>query len=581
MELSKIHFSTLKEVPKDVEIISHELMLRAGYIRQMASGIYSYLPFGLKLINNIKKIIKEEMDRIGGQEFLLPVLTPKEIWMETNRWKDFGDEMFRLKDRKGREFALSPTHEEIITDLARREIKSYKELPQIWYQIQTKFRDEPRPRSGLLRVRQFEMKDSYSLDTDFTKSDISYEKHKNAYNRIFKRCGLDFVIVKASSGLMGGNKSEEFMAFSKNGESNIIVCTSCKAASNSDVARCKLDYDKEESKALDIAYTPVEGTIESISNFMKIKKSSLMKSILFIVKRNPVFVLIPGDREIDEEKITLLLGEEFRYAKEDEIMNYISAPVGFISPISKRVMNGKIIDSPIEIKIIADISLKERVNLVSGANKKDYHFTGIDMKRDIPLAEFADLIKIKDGDKCTECGGELEITKTIEIGHIFQLGTKYSESMHALFLDSDGSRKPIVMGSYGIGLGRVASTIAEQYNDKDGLKWPITVAPFKLIVIPLNPSDKKQMESARNLYNNLRNIDSLLDDRDISPGVKFKDADLIGIPIKIIFGRNFALENKIEISIRSNNIKEIILLEECEKRVRELIKDETDKYNAL
>jgi len=581
MELSKIHFSTLKEVPKDVEIISHELMLRAGYIRQMASGIYSYLPFGLKLINNIKKIIKEEMDRIGGQEFLLPVLTPKEIWMETNRWKDFGDEMFRLKDRKGREFALSPTHEEIITDLARREIKSYKELPQIWYQIQTKFRDEPRPRSGLLRVRQFEMKDSYSLDTDFTKSDISYEKHKNAYNRIFKRCGLDFVIVKASSGLMGGDKSEEFMAFSKNGESNIIVCTSCKAASNSDVARCKLDYDKEESKALDIAYTPVEGTIESISNFMKIKKSSLMKSILFIVKRNPVFVLIPGDREIDEEKITLLLGEEFRYAKEDEIMNYISAPVGFISPISKRVMNGKIIDSPIEIKIIADISLKERVNLVSGANKKDYHFTGIDMKRDIPLAEFADLIKIKDGDKCTECGGELEITKTIEIGHIFQLGTKYSESMHALFLDSDGSRKPIVMGSYGIGLGRVASTIAEQYNDKDGLKWPITVAPFKLIVIPLNPSDKKQMESARNLYNNLRNIDSLLDDRDISPGVKFKDADLIGIPIKIIFGRNFALENKIEISIRSNNIKEIILLEECEKRVRELIKDETDKYNAL
>jgi len=280
MELSKIHFSTLKEVPKDVEIISHELMLRAGYIRQMASGIYSYLPFGLKLINNIKKIIKEEMDRIGGQEFLLPVLTPKEIWMETNRWKDFGDEMFRLKDRKGREFALSPTHEEIITDLARREIKSYKELPQIWYQIQTKFRDEPRPRSGLLRVRQFEMKDSYSLDTDFTKSDISYEKHKNAYNRIFKRCGLDFVIVKASSGLMGGNKSEEFMAFSKNGESNIIVCTSCKAASNSDVARCKLDYDKEESKALDIAYTPVEGTIESISNFMKIKKEYNRQSIV-------------------------------------------------------------------------------------------------------------------------------------------------------------------------------------------------------------------------------------------------------------------------------------------------------------
>ncbi|MDD3804453.1 MAG: proline--tRNA ligase [bacterium] len=569
MELSKILFATLKEIPKDAEVVSHRFMLKAGYIRQTASGVYSYLPFGLKLMDNIRRIIKEEMDRIGGQELLLPVLTPKEIWEETGRWKDFGDEMFRVTDRKKREFALSPTHEEIITDLARREIKSYKELPQIWYQIQTKFRDEPRPRSGLLRVRQFEMKDSYSLDTDFEMLNVSYEKHREAYNRIFKRCGLDYAVVKAASGLMGGRKSEEFMAFSENGESNIIVCSSCKTASNSEVARCKLDYEKKDSSPLAEVHTPVEGTIGSIAGFLNVEKSSLMKSILFIVDNEPVFALIPGDREIDEEKLSLVWKEKFRYASEDEIQKFVSAPKGFISPLNNSM------------KVYADISLEKRNNLISGANRKDYHYTGIDMSRDLKRAVYADLIKINDGDRCLECGGELKVQKTIEIGHIFQLGTKYSEAMQALFIDSEGQRKPIVMGSYGIGLGRVAATIAEQYNDKDGLKWPMSVAPFKVSIIPLNVTEDKQMNGARELYKNLSDIDALFDDRDISPGVKFKDADLVGSPIKVIFGRSFASENKVEIALRKDNSKQLVLLEEAETYLRKTIKEELEKNNAL
>ena len=569
MELSKILFATLKEIPKDAEVVSHRFMLKAGYIRQTASGVYSYLPFGLKLMDNIRRIIKEEMDRIGGQELLLPVLTPKEIWEETGRWKDFGDEMFRVTDRKKREFALSPTHEEIITDLARREIKSYKELPQIWYQIQTKFRDEPRPRSGLLRVRQFEMKDSYSLDTDFEMLNVSYEKHSEAYNRKFKRCGLDYAVVKAASGLMGGRKSEEFMAFSENGESNIIVCSSCKTASNSEVARCKLDYEKKDSSPLAEVHTPVEGTIGSIAGFLNVEKSSLMKSILFIVDNEPVFALIPGDREIDEEKLSLVWKEKFRYASEDEIQKFVSAPKGFISPLNNSM------------KVYADISLEKRNNLISGANRKDYHYTGIDMSRDLKRAVYADLIKINDGDRCLECGGELKVQKTIEIGHIFQLGTKYSEAMQALFIDSEGQRKPIVMGSYGIGLGRVAATIAEQYNDKDGLKWPMSVAPFKVSIIPLNVTEDKQMNGARELYKNLSDIDALFDDRDISPGVKFKDADLVGSPIKVIFGRSFASENKVEIALRKDNSKQLVLLEEAETYLRKTIKEELEKNNAL
>ncbi|MEJ5306907.1 MAG: proline--tRNA ligase [candidate division WOR-3 bacterium] len=568
MKLTNFLFNSLKEIPKDAEIASHKLMLRGCFIRQNAAGIYSYLPLGLMVIENIRKIIKEEMDRIGGQELLLPVLTPKEIWEESGRWTDFGDEMFRVKDRKGRDFAMCPTHEEIITDLARREIKSYRDLPQIWYQIQTKFRDEPRPRSGLLRVRQFEMKDSYSLDKDYEGLNVSYEKHREAYTRIFKRCGLDFVVVEAASGLMGGKKSQEFMAFSDAGESNVVICENCKTASNTEVARPLIENPVDVDGELKEVFTPVEGSIESISEFLKIDKNRLFKSILLIANSQPVFVILPGDRDIDEDKLVLIFGELFRYATDEEIEKYCNAPKGYVSPVN------------LEIPVYADISLKGRKGLVSGANKKDYHFINISIERDIKNIKFVDIIKLKENDRCEKCGGKLEIKKTIEIGHIFQLGTKYSESMKAEYLTQNGERKPIVMGSYGIGLGRIASTIIEQNNDENGIIWPISVAPFKVIIIPLNVKEKVIMDEAQNLYNRFSIYDALLDDRDLSPGNKFKDADLIGIPFKIIYGNKFLNEGKVEIARRRDNKRIMVDKEQVFDKINQLIKEEMEKYNV-
>lgn len=568
MKLTRFLFNSLKEIPKDAEIASHKLMLRGCFIRQNAAGIYSYLPLGLMVIENIRKIIKEEMDRIGGQELLLPVLTPKEIWEESGRWKDFGDEMFRVKDRKGRDFAMCPTHEEIVTDLARREIKSYRDLPQIWYQIQTKFRDEPRPRSGLLRVRQFEMKDSYSLDKDFEGLNISFEKHREAYSRIFTRCGLDFVIVEAASGLMGGRKSQEFMAFSDAGESNIVICESCNTAMNTEVARPFIEKNDDVDGQLGEVHTPVEGSVESVSDFLKINKNRLLKSILLIVKSSPVFVILPGDRDIDEDKLILIFGELFRYATDEEIEKYCNAPKGYISPVN------------LDIPVYADLSLKGRKGLISGANRKDFHFTNINIDRDLKNVKYIDVIKLKENDRCEKCKGKLHIKKTIEIGHIFQLGTKYSESMKAEYLTQNGERKPIVMGSYGIGLGRVASTIVEQNNDENGIIWPISVAPFKLIIIPLNVKEKKIMDEVFNLYNKFSIYDALLDDRDLTPGNKFKDADLIGIPFKIIYGNKFLNEGKVEIARRRDNQRFFIDKENVFDKINQLIIEEMERYNV-
>ncbi|HAF06956.1 MAG: Proline--tRNA ligase [candidate division TA06 bacterium 32_111] len=568
MKLTRFLFNSLKEIPKDAEIASHKLMLRGCFIRQNAAGIYSYLPLGLMVIENIRKIIKEEMDRIGGQELLLPVLTPKEIWEESGRWKDFGDEMFRVKDRKGRDFAMCPTHEEIVTDLARREIKSYRDLPQIWYQIQTKFRDEPRPRSGLLRVRQFEMKDSYSLDKDFEGLNISFEKHREAYSRIFTRCGLDFVIVEAASGLMGGRKSQEFMAFSDAGESNIVICESCNPAMNTEVARPFIEKNDDVDGQLGEVHTPVEGSVESVSDFLKINKNRLLKSILLIVKSSPVFVILPGDRDIDEDKLILIFGELFRYATDEEIEKYCNAPKGYISPVN------------LDIPVYADLSLKGRKGLISGANRKDFHFTNINIDRDLKNVKYIDVIKLKENDRCEKCKGKLHIKKTIEIGHIFQLGTKYSESMKAEYLTQNGERKPIVMGSYGIGLGRVASTIVEQNNDENGIIWPISVAPFKLIIIPLNVKEKKIMDEVFNLYNKFSIYDALLDDRDLTPGNKFKDADLIGIPFKIIYGNKFLNEGKVEIARRRDNQRFFVDKENVFDKINQLIIEEMERYNV-
>ncbi len=560
MKLSEMYFYTLKEMPKDAQMISHKLLLKAGYIRPLASGVYSYLPLFVKVMENVRSIINEEMQAIGGQEFLLPIITPSEIWQETGRWEDFGDEMFRLKDRKNRLFALSPTHEEIITDLARKSIKSYKELPQIWYQIQIKFRDEPRPRSGLLRVRQFEMKDSYSLDTDFDGLDIAYNKHREAYIKIFNRCSIDFTIVEAASGLMGGKKSEEYMAISDSGEDTVVICNKCGASWNTEVAVPKSDYEEYEDRELEKVHTPVDGDIKSIKDFLKVDEKQLMKSILFIVNSEPVFVIISGDRDIDENKLDLIFGDKYRYANDDEIIKYTNAPKGYISPIN------------LNIKVYADNLLKGRKGLISGANAKHYHYTGINVERDIKNIKFANIIKIRENDKCPECGGELKIKKSIEIGHIFQLGTKYSKSLNANYTDKDGKEKPIVMGSYGIGLGRIISTVIEQHHDDNGIIWPIVLAPYKIIILPLSNKNEEVINFAEHIYKELKkDYDVLLDDRQISAGNKFKDADLIGIPIKIVIGKHYIENKNIEVSLRKNNEKILINENQIIEKIKNLI----------
>ncbi len=548
MRISSMFFETKKEMPKDAEMISHKLLIKGGYVSLSSTGIYAYLPLFLRVYEKVEKIIIEEMDRIGGQKLLLPVITPKELWDETGRWNDFGNEMFRVKDRKDRDYALCPTHEEVITDIARKNIRSYKQLPQIWYQIQTKFRDEPRPRSGLLRVRQFEMKDSYSLDMDFSNLEKAYNMHREAYIRMFKRLGIDLTIVEAASGLMGGAKSEEFMAISDSGEDRIVLCNKCDYSSNMEVADAKCNYQDYEDSELTEIHTPVKGDVETVSNYLKEDKKRFVKSILIITNNKPVFLLVPGDRDIEEKKLELIFGEKFRYANDSEIKKYTGAEKGYISPIN------------LDIKIYADISLEGAKGMISGANKNDFHIKGINIKRDMKDIEFVNIKTIRENDNCPICdSGKLTIKKCIEIGHIFQLGTKYSASMNAVFLDNNGKEKPIVMGSYGIGLGRVISTVIEQHHDDNGIIWPISIAPFSIIIIPLNIKNEKIMNKANELYSLLKkDYEVVLDDRDLRAGNKFKDADLTGIPVRIIIGKKFIETNEMEISIR-NSIEKIII----------------------
>lgn len=561
MKMSRALLPTVKEMPKDAEMISHKLLIKGGFIKMSAAGVYSYLPMFLRILEKVKNIIREEMNAIGGQELLLPVLSPQEIWEETGRWADFGDEMFRVRDRKNRWFALCPTHEELITDIARKDIRSYKDLPQIWYQIQTKFRDEPRPRSGLLRVRQFEMKDSYSLDIDHEGLEISYAKHRDAYCRIFKRCGIDFSIVQAASGLMGGSRSEEFMAASESGEDSIAVCSGCGKSWNIEVARGVLEYNDQPDELKEV-HTPVKGDIETISAFLKIDRSRLMKSILFIRDSKPVFVIIPGDRDIDEAKLALIWGDKFRYAEDEEIMQFTGAPAGYVSPVG------------LSIEVIADHSMKGRKGLASGANKDQYHLTGIDIERDLNKVSYADIVAVREGDICTECGKPIAISRSIEIGHIFQLGTKYSKSMNAVYQSAEGKDEVIVMGSYGIGLGRIISTAIEQHHDDNGIIWPVNIAPYHASVIPINVKGEDTAGIAEDIYNGLNSlgIETLLDDRNSSPGSKFKDADLLGIPVKIIIGRKYFENGEIEIAFRDSDEKIFV----TKDKLGELIKNNID-----
>lgn len=549
MRFSSMFIPTLREVPSDVEAISHKLMLRAGYVRQLAAGLYIFLPLGWRVLNKINRILKEEMEDIGAQEISMPVLHPAEIWQKTGRWDAIGDEMFRLKDRTGRDMCLGMTHEEIMTWLAAKEIRSYRDLPQIWYQIQTKLRDEARPKSGVLRTREFLMKDSYSFDADEEGLERSYNLHAEAYHRIFKRCGLRFYQVESDPGMMGGAKAHEFMAPSQAGEDEVVLCDACGYAANVELAITVSPEISYEDWSYEELHTPNKRTVQEVSDFLGVSPRYFIKSLLLMATKGPVLALLRGDQELHEKKMQKIIGP-FRTAEKEEVKKILGVEAGFIGPMGHR------------IEIIADLNIKDGV-YISGANKEDYHAKGIRPGIDFE-AKWHDIHTAKEGDSCSKCGSKIRIERCIEIGNIFKLGTKYSIPLKAFYLDSNGIERPLIMGSYGIGPARIAAAAIEQNHDDDGIIWPRSIAPFDIEILPLNMKDSKTREVSEHLYNSMkdRKIDVLIDDRDERAGVKFKDADLIGIPTHIILGERNLKEGLIEIKDRRTKKAEKVRIEE-------------------
>lgn len=559
MRVSKVFVPTRKEAPKEAEVPSHQMMLRAGLIRQHAAGVYSMLPVGWRILKNIMQIIREEMDRVGSQEFYLPALTPAELWIKSGRWNTFGDDMFRLKDRKGRDLCLAPTHEEVFTEIASNDLHSYRDMPQMWYQIQTKFRDEVRPRSGLLRVRQFIMKDAYSFDTGPEGLDESYRLQREAYLRIFERCGLKVIVVKASSGAMGGRDCEEFMVLSDSGDDQIVHCPACGYASNQEVAESRIEKLHGDREELRKVHTPGMRTIDQVSSFLGVLPQKLVKSLVYRTANGFVFVLVRGDHQVDEGKLEAALGEA-RPAEPEEVKMLTGAEVGFVSPVG---IGG--------VTVIADPVLKDVTGLVAGANENEYHFLGVDMQRDIRVDRFVPLRAVQPGDPCISCGLPLKVSRTIEVGHIFKLGTRYSEKLGAFFLDESGEQRPIVMGSYGIGVERIMACAIETYFDGSAMSWPREIAPFLVEVLPINVTHEETRNRSEALYNALqsRGIPVLLDDRDERAGVKFKDADLFGIPVSVVIGEKNLRDGVSEVRVRDTGVAERVPVDNLESFVLE------------
>lgn len=555
---------TLRETPADATAVSHKLMLRAGLVRMLAAGIYSYLPLGWSTAHKIMNIIREEMNSIGAQELLLPALTPIDVWDETGRSKDFGEIMFRLTDRKNHPYCLAPTHEEIICSLARGHIRSWRDLPQTWYQIQSKFRDETRPRGGMLRMRQFFMKDSYSLDRDEAGLDKSYELHHRAYERIFERCGLNYFIVGASSGLMGGGQSQEFMFESESGEDEVVKCDKCGFAANIEVASTNpppVPQGKEGN--LEEVSTPGKRTVEEVSAFLGIPPGQMVKTLVYSSPSGPIIVLVSGEDEISEEKLSVVAGGSIRPANPEEIRDKMKSDIGFLGPQGDH-----------GLPIFADLRLEETKGMVTGANRNEYHVTGLTAGRDFQPDEYVDLRSVKAGEECPVCGSTVRIIHAIEIGHIFKLGTKYSSAMQANFLDENGQEHPIVMGSYGIGIGRILAAAIEGSADEFGIRWNSAIAPMDAVIIPLG-SDDAVIKTSENIYSNLRKagLDVLIDDRDVRPGVKMKDADLIGIPAHVIVSTRNLAKEQIEVKNRFRNERHYVKLVEVEEAVLNIIEE--------
>ncbi len=561
MRLSKAFIPTLKEVPADAVIPSHILMVRSGMVKMLSAGIYSFLPLGYKMIKKISEIIREEMDGIGGQEFHLPALNPREIWEQTNRVEAFGDTMFHIKNR---DYVLAPTHEEIMTFHAKGILKSYKDLPQIWYQIQTKFRNEVRPRSGVIRGRQFLMKDAYSFDSSFENLDKSYDEQNKAYHRIFDRCGIKYFVVGASSGAMGGSKSEEFMVQSDAGEDTVAHCEKCGYAANIEVAQSAVEPINREDNGKTIyeISTPNVKSIDELCEFLKIDESQTAKSRVYIFDEKPVLILISGNEEVNETKLEKTLGGTVRPAHTEELKEISGADAGSIGPIG------------FEHRIIADLKLKDANNLFSGANKNDFHIGGIDLKRDVPQIEYFDLRSAQSGEKCVRCGEKLEVFKAIELGHIFKLGIKYSEAMGANFLDEQGKSHPLIMGSYGIGVERVLACYLEQNYDDKGIVWDKHLSPFDFHIIGLNMKKELVREASEKIYKELISdgYEVLFDDRkNVQTGFKFNDADLIGIPVQIVIGERGLKENNVEIKIRKTGERFNVEPDKLTLKLKELV----------
>ena len=560
MRMSNMLIATLREVPAEAEIASHQLMLRAGLIRKMASGIYNHLPLGVKVLKKVEDIVREEMDNAGAQELLCSAVIPAELWQESGRWDAYGAEMFRVKDRNQRDFCLGPTHEEVFTNIVKNEIKSYKQLPLNLYQIQTKYRDETRPRFGVMRSREFIMKDAYSFDKDQAGLDIAFDKMHDAYVKIFNRCGLDAKCVEADSGAIGGSNSAEFMVKSEVGEDDVVFCTECNYAANIEKAEAKAEIaEPEELVAMERVSTPDSRTIEEVSEFLKVSPKKTVKTLIYNVDGKLVGVLVRGDREVNEVKVANAANAsaDIELASHEEVLRATGAETGFAGPVRLKVD-----------LLLVDEEVSRMYNMVTGANETGFHLTGVNYGREFE-GVVGDFRNVEEGEVCPKCGGKVTIARGTEVGHIFKLGTKYSEAMNAKFIDEDGKEKPFIMGCYGIGVTRTVASIIEQHHDENGIIWPLEVAPYHVSVVAVNSKDEDQMRIATEIYEELKSmgVEALLDDRKERAGVKFKDSELMGIPMRITVGKKIS-DGEVEFKLRTGGENETIKIEEAKDRVR-------------
>ncbi|MGQ9855534.1 MAG: proline--tRNA ligase [Fervidobacterium sp.] len=567
MRYTQLYAPTLKEAPADSEVPSQELLIRAGFIRKIAAGVYTYLPLGRKVLLKIENIIREEINKIGANEILMPIIQPAELWKQSGRWEDYGPEMMKLKDRHGRDFTLGPTHEELVTFLVQNELNSYRQLPITLYQMANKYRDEIRPRFGVLRAREFIMKDGYSFHDSWESLDETYQAHRKAYSNIMERIGLKYAVVEASSGAIGGSESHEFVAFADTGESNILYCECGYAGNDERVPYVgNILYDNEDEKAIEKVYTPNVKTAQDVADFLGVPVRKIVKTLIYKGRNGYFMALVPGDRELNEEKLKAFINDQsLTFATPDDIYRDFGVPIGFLGPVGVK-----------GIKIIADNQVKGMKNFVVGGMEKDYHFVNVNVGRDFVPSEWTDLVVATAGDPCPHCGKPLNMKKGIELGHIFKLGTKYSEAMGTKYMDKDGQLKPFIMGCYGWGISRTMGAIVEQLHDEKGIIWPLSVTPFTVVITPVS-TNENLMNFAEKVYNFLseKGEEVLFDDRNVSPGVKFSDADLIGIPFRITIGKALN-EGFVEIKWRTG--KQFRVEADLEK-IYEALQKSKEEYN--